>query len=139
MGPMSLPIRTMDVSTESLHAYRRNRARPRVVPQTTPREPDAPVRVRRNRSCTYPRAVAKPVPVDFRPELEEEIHSMLSEHLDARRIEVQVRGSRVQLRGVVNSELDLQIAEDIAWLLPEIRHCTNSLRVRRLSRLRASA
>ncbi len=64
---------------------------------------------------------------------------MLSEHLDARRIEVQVRGSRVQLRGVVNSELDLQIAEDIAWLLPEIRHCTNSLRVRRLSRLRASA
>jgi hypothetical protein len=60
----------------------------------------------------------------------ERVLRLLRDHeLDVAGVHVEVVGGRVALRGYVADSLTSLLVEDLAWLVPQVRHCTNALEV----------
>jgi hypothetical protein len=64
-------------------------------------------------------------------EVRARLSALLDEHgLDASELAIEVTGGRVQLAGVVEDPLTSLLVEDLAWSMPQVRQCQNTLQVR---------
>ncbi|MBC8067492.1 MAG: BON domain-containing protein [Deltaproteobacteria bacterium] len=64
-------------------------------------------------------------------EVRERLGRLLEEHgLDAAELAIDVSGGRVHLAGVVADPLTSLLVEDLAWSMPQVRQCQNTLQVR---------
>jgi hypothetical protein len=64
-------------------------------------------------------------------EVRARLGQLLEEHgLDAAALAIEVSGGRVRLAGVVADPLTSLLVEDLAWSMPQVCQCHNTLQVR---------
>lgn len=97
------------------------------------RDPDAPVPVIRTGAASMPSAPqAQAISGGWRARLADDVRlrldALLRDH-QLRGVSVAIRGELVELSGDVATDLERQIAEDLAYSLPTVSACDNHLRV----------